>query len=156
MTSEYTERATRQDAAAPSGLPACPIDGKPATMLAGNCGHSWSAALEGATERPLPEVADTIGLREAAAFALSVMEDDGWSVRSDMRGLAAGQLSAALEGATERPLDLGDKIGRAMHEAAQVGGPWAPCPFPYNQWPDCEHQPMGQHVATIVLGIDNA
>jgi hypothetical protein len=53
MTSEYTERATRQDAAAPSGLPACPIDGKPATMLAGNCGHSWSAALRGATERPL-------------------------------------------------------------------------------------------------------
>jgi hypothetical protein len=31
----------------------CPIDGKPATMLAGNCGHSWSAALRGATERPL-------------------------------------------------------------------------------------------------------
>jgi hypothetical protein len=70
MTSEYTERATRQDAAAPSGLPACPIDGKPATMLAGNCGHSWSAALRGATERPL----DVERLGRAAAALKDIGE----------------------------------------------------------------------------------
>jgi hypothetical protein len=70
MTSEYTERATRQDAAAPSGLPGCPIDGKPATMLAGNCGHSWSAALRGATERPL----DVERLGRAAAALKDIGE----------------------------------------------------------------------------------
>jgi hypothetical protein len=48
----------------------CPIDGKPATMLAGNCGHSWSAALRGATERPL----DVERLGRAAAALKDIGE----------------------------------------------------------------------------------
>jgi hypothetical protein len=46
----------------------------------------------------------------------------------------------------------GDAIGRAMHEASQVGGPWTPCTVPYGQWPECEHEPMGRHVAVIIAG----
>jgi nucleoid-associated protein YgaU len=45
-----------------------------------------------------------------------------------------------------------DAIGRAMHEASQVGGPWTPCTVPYGQWPECEHEPMGRHVAVIIAG----
>jgi hypothetical protein len=61
--------------------------------------------------------------------------------------LAAHRLRVA---APSDGLREADAIGRAMHEASQVGGPWTPCTVPYGQWPECEHEPMGRHVAVII------
>ena len=45
-----------------------------------------------------------------------------------------------------------DDLGRAIHEARGVGGPWSPCPWPYGYNTgsyECECPSMGAHIFDI-------